>query len=140
MLDTPHVSGLSIARPDSKEGKSLNKELEKSAIYLHPNLRTDNPDDRPPYHRKFDFYSLGLTLLEVGMWNTIDHRVSSSLEPAEFKKRVIDRCAKDLPFFMGKRYCDAVLHCLNCADDKEDESASALETLYECVVLELAKC
>ena len=141
ILDTPYVSGLSIARPDNDQQKSLNKELDALSIYLHPDLRTSNPDQRPRYHRKYEFYSLGLGLLEIGGWRSIDMLpgVNSSLDKVEFKRRVTDRAKKDLPFFMGKRYTEVVLYCLTCADGV-DESTSALETLYECVVLELAKC
>lgn len=141
LLDAPYVSGLSIARPDNDQQKSLNRELDVISIYLHPDLRISNPDERPRYHVKYEFYSLGLALLEIGGWRTIDELpgVGSSLDKIEFKLRVTDRAKKDLPFFMGKRYTNVVLYCLTCADDTDDLT-TALETLYECVVLELAKC
>lgn len=142
ILDAPYISGLSIARPDNDQQKSLNKELDALSIYLHPDLRTGRPEERPRYRTKYEFYSLGLVLLEIGGWRSIDMLpgVTSALDKVEFKKRVVDRAKKDLPFFMGKRYTDVVLYCLTCADDDVDELKSEMGTLYECVVLELARC
>lgn len=140
MLSSPFISGFSISRPDDNKEKSLNKDLEARAIYLHPSLRTADPEKRPQYHRKFEIYSLGLLLLEIGIWNAIDRIVKSTLLPEDFKKKVVDRCTKDLPFFVGTQYRDIVLRCLTCADSLAEESESSLDTLYWSVVLELAKC
>ncbi|KAL3477206.1 hypothetical protein BJX99DRAFT_257684 [Aspergillus californicus] len=139
ILNSPYMTGFSISRPDSRTEKSLNKDLEARAIYLHYDLRISDPEERPGYHLKYEMYSLGLLLFEIGIWNTIDRVVKSSLPPKVFHNKVIDRCTKDLPFFMGSRYRDVVLLCLTSADDAE-ESDSLLDTLYWSVVLELAKC
>ncbi|KAL2828089.1 hypothetical protein BJY01DRAFT_133690 [Aspergillus pseudoustus] len=140
MLDSPYVTGFSISRPDSATEKSLNKDLEARAIYLHPSLRVMDPDKRPKYKLEYEIYSLGLLLAEIGTWKTIERIAKSSLAPTDFKERVIDRCTKDLPFFMGSRYRDIVLRCLMAADEDSDETDGSLDTLYWSVVLELAKC
>ena len=140
MLDTPFITGFSISRPDDIKQRSLNKDLEARAIYLHPDLRAPDPEKRPQYHRKYEIYSLGLLLYEIGIWNTIDRAVNITLLPAEFKKKAVDRCTKDLPFFVGTKYRDVVLRCLTCADTGSEDNESSLDTLYWSVVLELAKC
>lgn len=140
MLNTPLITGFSISRPDDMKQKSLNKDLEARAIYLHPDLRATDPEKRPQYGRKYEVYSLGLLLYEIGIWNTIDRAVKITLSPAEFKDKAVDRCTKDLPFFVGTKYRDVVLRCLTCADTSSDESEGSLDTLYWSVVLELAKC
>lgn len=140
MLDFPFITGFSISRPDNNEEKSLNKDLETRAIYLHPDLRATDPEKRPQYHRKCEIYSLGLLLFEIGIWNTIDRAVKNTLPPEVFKKKAVDRCTKDLPFFVGTKYRDVVLRCLTCADTGSEENESSLDTLYWSVVLELAKC
>ena len=140
MLGTPFITGFSISRPDDNKQKSLNKDVEARSIYLHPDLRTTDPEKRPQYHRKYEIYSLGLLLYEIGIWNTIDRAVKITLSPAEFKKKAVDRCTKDLAFFVETKYRDVVLRCLNCADTRSEENESSLDTLYWSVVLELAKC
>ena len=140
LIDSPHVTGFSISRPDNENQKSLNKDLEALAIYLHPSLRVNDPKERPRYHRKFEMYSLGLVLFEIGIWNSIDHIAKSTLEPEKFKRTVIDRCMKDLAFFVGTKYRDIVLRCLTCADVEGNEASSSLDTMYWSIVLEIAKC
>ena len=140
MLDFPFITGFSISRPDDSKEKSLNKDLGVRAIYLHPDLRAADPEKRPQYNRKYEMYSLGLLLVEIGIWNTIDRAVKNTLSPEEFKKTAVDRCTKDLPFFVGNKYRDVVLRCLTCADVDPGETDNSLDTLYWSVVLELAKC
>lgn len=136
MLDSPFVSGFSIARPDAKEQVScisFPAYPEPRDLYRHPDLHHES--GRPRYHVKYEFYSLGLVLLEIGLWKALNLQNDKN----GFKDRVTDRVRKDLPFCMGERYTNVVLYCLTCADGT-DESRSTLETLYECVILELAKC
>lgn len=140
MLDFPFITGFSISRPDDNKEQSLNKDLGVRAIYLHPDLCATDPEKRPSYHRKYEIYSLGLLLFEIGIWNTIDRAVKNTLSPEEFKKKAVDRCTKDLPFFVGNKYRDVVLRCLTCADVDFGENGNSLDTLYWSVVLELAKC
>ena len=139
LFDSPYVVGLSISRPDKEGEKSLNKDQDAVAIYLHPDLRVGASQRRPSYHRKYDIYSLGLVLFEIGAWRSLDTIAKPSLSPVDFKNAVIDRCEKDLGFYCGPQYRAAVLHCLSCADNSASEIASAFEKLYWSVVLEIAK-
>ncbi|ETS76099.1 hypothetical protein PFICI_11486 [Pestalotiopsis fici W106-1] len=139
LFDSPYIAGFSIARPDTAAQKSLDVNREAQAIYMHPDLRRREPNDRPRYHRKYEMYSLGLVLCEIAMWATIDRMASSMLEPEAFKSKITKICEEDMGFFVPRRYCDLVVRCLKCADDA-DEAASSLDTLYWSVVLELAKC
>lgn len=141
LLDSPFVVGQSISRPESDKEKSLNKDLDALAIYLHPALRVGEPQNRPPYHRKYELYSLGLVLFEIGTWRRLDGILKNpgDLEASVLKDAVVDRCTKDLGFYCGPQYRNAVLHCLTCADDDSDEMESSFDTLYWSVVFEVAK-
>jgi hypothetical protein len=140
MLDKPYVTGFSISRPDDEGERSLNRDKEEYAIYQHHKLRV--ADHRPRFSRNYEIYNLGLLLFEIGVWRPLTNIVTnaSSLPAAKFTQTVIDRCKKDLPFFMGNQYRDVVVRCLTCADDIADETAASLDTIYWSVVLELAKC
>ena len=85
---------------------------------------------RPQYHRKYEIYSLGLLLFEIGLWNTIDRAVKSTLLPKDFKGKATDRCTIDLPFFVGTKYRDVVLRCLNCANIGCEEDERSMDILY----------
>ncbi|KAI0439046.1 prion-inhibition and propagation-domain-containing protein [Xylaria telfairii] len=139
IFDTPFVTGFSISRPDSQGQKSLNVDLDARTIYLHPDLRVRDVKNRPEYHRKYEMYSLGVILFEIGVWATVDKVIDSTLDADAFKKEVVKRATKDLGFYAGPSYRNIVLSCLKCADKDSDMTASSLDTLYWSVVLEIAK-
>ncbi|KAK7717655.1 hypothetical protein SLS64_003150 [Diaporthe eres] len=139
MLESPYITGFSISRPDAPNEVSLNKDHEDLSVYLHPDLRTGDHSARPKYSRKYDVYSLGLVLLEIGLWRTLTPMISSDLSPAEFKSQATRRCQRDLAFFTGSGFRDIVMRCLTCADEDSDETASSLDNFYFSVVLELEK-
>lgn len=139
MLESPYITGFSISRPDAPNEVSLNKDHENLSVYLHPDLRTRDHSARPKYSRKYDVYSLGLVLLEIGLWRTLTPMIKSDLSPPEFKSQATRRCQRDLAFFTGSGFRDIVMRCLTCADEDSDETASSLDNFYFSVVLELVR-
>lgn len=107
-------------------------------IYRHPNRQGLCPDDM--YQMQHDIYSLGVCLLEIGLWISFVHRAdgdmteanatpSPSLEISDYlampvkehrkKARLImkvfvDIATEQLPVTMGSRYADVVVSCLSC--------------------------
>jgi hypothetical protein len=104
-LDSPYVTGFAISRPEGHEQVSLNKDVEKNALHLHPDLRAaTSPESRPRYIRLDDIYSLGILLYEIGARTHISAVASRALDPADFREAVIARCRKELAFYVGARY------------------------------------
>lgn len=90
-----------------------------------------------------DIYSLGVTLLEIGLWQSFLLEIDETFEElypnpilnpintdnphnplgpaARTKTRFEELARTSLPVRMGKRYSDIVLSCLKCLD-KGDES------------------
>ena len=142
LFGSPFITGFSLARPDNEGEKSLDKDREHLAIYLHPDLRVSGSDKPPRYSRKHELYALGLLLFEIAIWRPVEDIVkeSASFPPTNLAHLVADRARKDLGFYVGNRYRDVVLHCLSLPEDGENESVVSLDTMYWSVVLELAKC
>jgi hypothetical protein len=60
------MTGSSISRLDNPGEISLDKEREKSEIYLHPDLSVAYPEnERPRYSRTYEIYALGLFLSKL---------------------------------------------------------------------------
>lgn len=92
---------------------------------------------------KLDIYSLGVVLLEIGLWRSftsddstasavpgyqIVDRGSVSLASRLKNKYVLeDMAERELPSHMGKKYRDIVLWCMRCLDDEEGWSMDADE-------------
>lgn len=110
-------------------------------LYRHPSRQGFNPGD--DYEMRHDIYSLGVCLLEIGLWDsfveynptTMVRNLSQLLAPpSEKDKKFLSESgqvqARDLfialarsrlPGAMGDRYAEIVHTCLTCLDaDNED--------------------
>lgn len=101
-------------------------------LYRHPHRQGLNPEDR--YTMQHDIYSLGVCLLEVGLWESfvsyedgataplpaaslgIALDSPESKKPALIKEHLVALAKRDLPKRMGERYEEVVVNCLTCLD------------------------
>lgn len=108
-------------------------------LYRHPERQGTNVINR--YVMQHDIYSLGVCLLEIGLWQSFVHYpslnpaaapsppVSSEIQisNADFedvhrslqlrmKERLVDMAKRRLPSRMGDVYIEVVLACLKCLD------------------------
>ncbi|KAL4750111.1 hypothetical protein BDW72DRAFT_213643 [Aspergillus terricola var. indicus] len=161
----PYLSGFDYARPDSPDEMTIKPEADEfSDRYRHP--QCTHPDSRStiPFRRRFDVYSLGILLMEIGRWETVDrmHKDYSAQKaraagkgsavvpvPLEsFQRYLRTRCVESLAFRMGTIYTDAVKFCLHDATEgRETITAPVFDSEQELVsrfnrdvVAELAKC
>jgi hypothetical protein len=103
----------------------------------HPSRQGTHPE--VDYQMQHDIYSLGVVLLEIGLWTSFvlynPEEESSSpvpnniLDAADLsqpnhcrrgatrnKQKLEDLAANELPARVGRRYTDIVLLCLRCLD------------------------
>ena len=142
-IDRPFVTGFAIARPDSDDQASLNKQIEKHSLHLHPDLRTPvDAASRPRFMRQYDLYSLGVMLFEIGLWTPIQEIVPSAVNspPVQGSHKIVERCKRDLAFFTGVRYRDVALKCLLGPGEDEENWPESMDSIYWLIVHELLKC
>ncbi|KAF2163001.1 hypothetical protein M409DRAFT_68654 [Zasmidium cellare ATCC 36951] len=103
-------------------------------IYRHPSRQGLSLDQ--PYCMQHDIYSLGVCLLEIGLWesfvvfgqddqiplpNTTMLQVSieelRTKSPIQVKDLLVYLAKQDLPRTMGEIYSDVVVNCLTCLDE-----------------------
>jgi hypothetical protein len=86
----PYISGFDYSRPATSDDLT-ERPLDNPAadIYRHPSVQhRGNREDaggRESYKKSFDIYSLGIVLLEIAYWKTIDQILSINLENARPK-------------------------------------------------------
>lgn len=108
-----------------------------SSADRHPSRQGTHPE--VDYEMQHDIYSLGVVLLEIGLWasfilygqdeGTFSPARNDILGPVnsarprnprgsayQNKLELEDLAARELPSRLGKRYTDAVLLCLRCLD------------------------
>ncbi|MCJ1473035.1 hypothetical protein MMC13_001684 [Lambiella insularis] len=118
-----------------------------SSIYQHPNL---DGSDKDAYEYSHDQYSLGLILLEIGLWMPIGKFWKSKYTRHDFKSRLQSIYLKKLSGKCGDGYMNVVLECMTAADRatlaERDIPPHALQQncgesgFYQAVVAQLERC
>lgn len=104
-------------------------------LYRHPQRQGARPQEH--YIMQHDIYSLGVCLLEIGLWTSFVVRTDDSNSPipcpeleiagllrqnnherkaSQVKGRIVEMTERFLPGKMGNKYTDVVLSCLKCLD------------------------
>ena len=144
----PYIIGFNRSRPDQPvaftEGPSMDL---KSQSYQHPGY----VKDRQRFCPGFDYYSLGLLLLGIGLWQTVDEMVTKigPTSPEELPNRLLLKREPLLNHAMGTGYCRAVRSCITWTADHrtdaegnltEEEKVMSLLDFEQSVVEPLARC
>jgi hypothetical protein len=148
-ISNPYVGGYAISRLDKPQEISLiGPSANDVELYLHPDAQKSDlrsPDEpRERFRRSFDVYSFGILLAEIGFWTTLYNLAgrtkdkSKKVSPPEVRERLIQECESKLACWMGERYRDATLLCLNV--ELENGLGQSLNDFYLEVVLEVTKC
>jgi hypothetical protein len=109
-IEYPYICGFSYARPDDPNELSELDKSEQANLYRHPGYQ--QPQPKNSYRRSYELYSLGIILLEIGLWRPISACYNSDWDMEKFSRKLIKGYAPRLGHFMGADYRDATLACL----------------------------
>jgi len=119
----------------------LGDAVQSNNLYRHPTRQGQAPDEM--YSMQHDVYSLGVCLLEIGLWKSFvaygndstDIAVNvpgipeAAVQPSardrktrsyELKRKLTDLARRELPSRMGERFAAVVVSCLTCLDKDSD--------------------
>lgn len=121
-LSQPYITGFDSSRPDFlNEMTVASKNDMKEDLYRHPDSLGVF---RESYRKAFDIYSLGLILLEIGLWKSLKEVHRPKYTPAAFRDKVI------LPVLVprlgsrtGRTYQAVVDRCLRSNSPEDSEEA-----------------
>ncbi|KIW34742.1 uncharacterized protein PV07_01500 [Cladophialophora immunda] len=127
-FSAPYLVGFDYSRKSRGGEYTQGPVLNDSFLeYLHPDYRLK----RSIAKRAHDYYSVGLLLLEIGLWyslsNIYDNKQFSQHSPDELRKEYIGLCNRSLVDAMGKHYQQAVLKCLHFESSETDDSEGDVE-------------
>jgi serine/threonine protein kinase len=134
----PFLVDFEFARPQTAETQyTFDNNLERN-LYRHPD-RQGAPT--VSFRKMHDIYSLGVVLLEIGLWQTamsIHQNATKKLKegvmmnPHAMQNLYIEIARRRLPHHMGPAYRDAVVKCLSCKFTDDDSRLAII--FYEEVV------
>ena len=112
---SPYLLGFHHSRmaiDDFTEGPLQDRSHQR---YHHPDYISVYNHQYARFRPEFDYYSLGIVLIEIGLWSTIDLVMEEykTLNNHEFSKRLMQQKVPLLSFQMGTWYEDVVRHCLS---------------------------
>lgn len=136
-LLSPFLVGFERFRKDGGHTTLMGSSDWKQNMYAHPKRYGLSPVDA--YVMQHDIYSLGVCLLEIGLWEsfisykeqadqpTLSHILTPPTQEASdqlstaFKEQFLALARKSLPARMGTRYAGVVETCLTCLDGGNED-------------------
>ncbi|KAK0726153.1 hypothetical protein B0H67DRAFT_572424 [Lasiosphaeris hirsuta] len=124
-LSEPWVFGFDFSRPENFFSYGFADSEPERDIYRHPE-RQGNPTAM--FSKWHDIYSLGVMLLEIGIWEPAiqqEHprdQFKNMKTPEDRKNRLVKVARKRLPPKMGGKYSDLVVRCLTGNFDVGDDT------------------
>ncbi|KAF8460060.1 hypothetical protein BDZ91DRAFT_432321 [Kalaharituber pfeilii] len=114
-LPVPYLANFAKSRPSALFEHTPMAPSTTDLLYIHP-ARWGDHGTR--FEKKFDVYSLGVMLLEIGLWERADQldrgRVAKLVDAGgmEVKKQLVKHAERRLGFYCGGSYRGVVLGCL----------------------------
>lgn len=116
-FDKPYLIGFNHARQSNDQALSHGPtNIQILRHYVDPEYLAGKLNGR--FHWRYDFYSLGILLLEVGVWRCVSDWTTSEkwrklrLSPFDLRRKIIDELVPILGSTMGRTYMDTVTACL----------------------------
>ena len=126
---SPYIVGLYKSRPDGEFWQTSGPTADDSLHdYQHPEYSASGR-----YSQYYDYYSLGIILLEIGLWRSlksmlsrqkVDGLQSTDLGAVEIRMRLLQTAQERLGSKMGTTYRDAVVRCLDTSLETNCDSPS----------------
>ena len=119
---------------------TMNSEL---INYQHPDYLQGLKRGLWGYEAKFDYYSLGIVLLEIGLWQSLEQMLGRwKGTPEEMRRKLLDSVVPKLGIRVGALYRDAVTICLTGRfAEAEGGDFAALRLCFKALVVDqIAQC
>lgn len=126
-ISDPYLSGFDASRPELDTALSLApKNPSISDLHRHPAALRGRP-----YCKSFDIYSLGLVLLEIGLWKVLQTYYKAHYSAERWRDKVVLAVlVPGLGSKVGRKYREVVEMCLRADDElTSSEAGKLMETV-----------
>ena len=135
----PYLVGFQYSREDETDAYTSGSDTSRETReYQHPDYR----DGRTSFKREFDYYSLGLVLLEIGVWECLNsvYRRRLTFSPSQLRDEYIKICRRQLLERMGPIYSEVTMTCLRAESHFNGKGADAAIAFQSLVMNKLESC
>lgn len=115
MLDAPYLGGFTYSRPSDPHESTFeySRPSEEHDVYRRPDLQRSNPffqgtGKHVRFEQCHDLYSLGIILLEIGLWDRASALKKPQYSPERFLQKLFTAYVPLLGHRMGATYRDVV--------------------------------
>jgi len=133
----PYLVGFRHGRPNEKTAFTEGPSSDADERYQHPQYLATNTR----YFLHYDYYSLGIVLLEIGLWRKVQDVIHSpSLNANEARQKLQEKRVPMLGHYMGDAYQSVVEACLgdsftSVQGNEEDQTDTECQLQFESRVL-----
>lgn len=139
-LSYPYIIGFHHSRKDglNEYTEGLDDSSSQQAEYQHPRYRKSSSS----YHKFYDYYSLGLVLLEIGTWSSLSniYDIYPTHTPEMLRNEYIKCCEIELRIFMGPTYSELTKKCLEFDMEVNQHDSSRHLDFQKGVIDKLRSC
>ncbi|KAH9995154.1 hypothetical protein F4779DRAFT_636685 [Xylariaceae sp. FL0662B] len=131
----PFLHGFDFSRPDSDSSVGIADKDDGLDVYRHPESKDDSPRT---FKKKHDYYSLGVVMLEIGLWQKCSRFLDKGLTAEQIQTELQKNCADRLAHYAGESYQAAVGVCLkgDFGVELDDEHGNVLLGAFQTKVID----
>ena len=141
-LSSPYFIGFNHSRVNNDNAYSSLSGAEME--YQHPIYRkiaNKNPNPIVRFRQEFDYYSVGMVLMEIALWsplNTIVNKIEGS--PEEMLEKLLGKYVPRVRVYMGDIYAAAVKYCLTIDVEEQYSPEVVRDGFHKNVVIPISNC
>ncbi|CAG9998448.1 unnamed protein product [Clonostachys byssicola] len=136
LIRSPWLVGFGHSRPNSPVDFTSGAPDSASGRYQHPVYM----DEKKGYRAEYDYYSLGMILLEIGYWKPLEKLTEGWQGSYEERRQKLLRNkgkVAHLSKMMGRQYTEVVRFCLGYDVQSEKSVGDVVSQFYQSVVAPL---
>lgn len=138
-LNNPYLAGFEYARSVKADSDRTSDAEWRVNIYRHP--KRQDLVENEEYTMAHDIYSLGVVLLELGLWGSNGftpfykrEATFKGITPVEVRNFLLDMTrgtkTDGVAVFLGEKFADLVEFCLNVDDKQEVPTAAFIQEVW----------
>lgn len=145
-LSSPYFIGFNNSRLNDENAFSDLSGPEKEyqhPVYLQNTMKYSNDPQNPVrrFRQEFDYYSVGLVLMEIAFWKPLEaitKKITGS--PEELLTKLLEKHIKLVKICMGDSYGESVKSCLTCYTAGDRMPEEVRDDFNRNVVIPISQC